>query len=155
MKLNEVIGRPEFDRRAMLYFQTRALEYELPGNFDVDAELTGGTTPKLKIRFPEHYDYDIDVMFVIEKTDHGSKTYIKAVIDDRTRLIRRNDSRPVYIMLQTPNSINVFVVDGFLNDGSDDVDCPTWHAAIDFFMREVDGHIKQIWAVPGSHSSPE
>lgn len=137
--LTESKGPGPIDKRVMLYFQTRALEYETGPNFDIDTELLDGPHPKLKIRFPEHYEYDIDVTFVTDAGD--SKPRIRAVIDDRND----DGGKLTYVMLKTPDSVNIFVDAGFLSDGKDSVDCPTWEAAIDFFMREVDTRIKEIW----------
>lgn len=130
------------DKRVMLYFQTRALEYDTGPNFDVDTELHDGPHPKLMIRFPEHYEYDIEVTFMTNAGD--SKPRIRAVIDDRN-----DDGGPIgkvtYVMLKMPDSVNIFVDAGVLSNGEDSVNCPTWEAAIDFFMREVDKRIKELW----------
>ena len=130
------------DKRVMLYFQTRALEYETGPNFDVDAELINGEHPKLEIRFPEHYDYDIDVDFMDGSYYVNSMPCIRAVIDDR---IDRNDGKLTYILLKTPDSINVFVDGGILGNGNDNVDCQSWEAAIDFFFREVKLRLDDIF----------
>ena len=140
--LTEALAPP--DKRAMLYFQTRALEYDTGQHFDVEAELVNGDPPMLKIRFPEHYEYDIDVTFI----NHQGVPRISAVIDDRNS----DGGKVTYIMLKLPDYVAVIVDGGLLSDGSSSKDCPSWEAAIDFFMREVDGRIRDIWATPGSAS---
>lgn len=127
------------DKRVMLYFQTRALEFETGPNFDVDAELINGPHPRLEIRFPDHYDYDIDVTFV---TDNGDmKPRIRAVIDDRND----DGGELTYVLLKTPSSVNIFVDGGLLGNGDGSIDCPSWEAAIDFFFREVKQRIDEIF----------
>lgn len=141
LKLKESLE--PLDRRIMLYFQTRALEYETGPNFEVDTELVNnGPYPRLEIRFPDHYEYDIYVTFI---TGNNLKPRIQAVINNRCE-----GKRMTYVMLQTADSVNVFVVNGRLTSGADDIDCPSWEAAIDFFMREVDTQIKDMFAAPGS-----
>ena len=157
MKLTRLIeGSQPFDRKVILYFQTKAVEYETGPNFNVETELLYGTPQKLEIRFPEHYDYDIDVFFIRENPSSDERTRIKAVIDDRND----DGGKLTYIMMQMttgdlPLVVGVWVVDGVLGDGDSTKEFPSWHAAIDFFMTEVDARIKDLWATPGSHTSFE
>lgn len=136
------------DKRVMLYFQTRALEYETGPNFDVDTELINAPHPKLEIRFPDHYDYDIDVTFVMNNGD--SKPRIRAVIDDRND----DGGKVTYVLLKTSDSVNIFVDAGCLGNGDDSVDCPTWEAAIDYFFRDVKMRIDDIFMGDPTLSRP-
>jgi hypothetical protein len=152
MRLTTLIESEGFDKRVMLYFQTRALEYDVGPHFDVDAELTNsGPHPKLEIRFPEHYDYDIDVTFIPAVGWPFDKSRIKAAIDDRND----DGGKLTYAMLKTPDGVNVFVYGGFLGNGNDSVDCPSWEAAIDYFFRDVKMRIDDIFLGDPTLSKPD
>lgn len=130
-----------FDRRVILYFQTKAIEYDV-GKFCVDAKLVNDYGQKLEIRFPDHYEYDIDVRFL-----NTHEPRILADIDDRND----DGGKTVYVMHQNnDHAIVVYNSGGSLSNGEDDKICPNWEAAIDFFMNEVDQRIKELWVEDSS-----